>query len=72
VDVLVNNAGIGPLAPAVTPSLKLGVHYENGEWFAIWRNMTPMARVGQPEEVAAVALFVCSPAASYDRRSADR
>ena len=40
-DVLVNNAGIGPLAPAVTPSLKPGVHYENDEWFAICRNLTP-------------------------------
>jgi NAD(P)-dependent dehydrogenase (short-subunit alcohol dehydrogenase family) len=27
--------------------------------------MTPMARVGQPEEVATAALFLCSPAASY-------
>ena len=35
------------------------------EMFPIWRDMTPMRRVGQPEEVAAAALFLCSPAASY-------
>jgi energy-coupling factor transporter ATP-binding protein EcfA2 len=29
---------------------------ENPEWFPIWRDMTPMGRVGQPEEVASAAL----------------
>ena len=32
---------------------------------SFWRDMTPMRRVGQPEEVATAALFLASPAASY-------
>ena len=38
---------------------------DNPEWFPIWKSMTPMQRVGQPEEVATAALFLASPAASY-------
>lgn len=38
---------------------------ENDEWFSIWQNMTPMRRVGRPDEVAAAALFLCSEASSY-------
>ncbi|MEP1207842.1 MAG: SDR family NAD(P)-dependent oxidoreductase [Rhizobiaceae bacterium] len=38
---------------------------DNPEWFPIWRDMTPMQRVGQPDEVATAALFLASPAASY-------
>ena len=35
------------------------------EWGPVWRGMTPMGRPGSAEEVAAAALFLCSPASSY-------
>jgi NAD(P)-dependent dehydrogenase (short-subunit alcohol dehydrogenase family) len=34
-------------------------------WGPIWRDMTPMRRPGTVEEIAAGALFLCSPASSY-------
>jgi NAD(P)-dependent dehydrogenase (short-subunit alcohol dehydrogenase family) len=37
----------------------------NAEWRPIWKEMTPMRRVGRPEEVARVIAFLASDAASY-------
>jgi len=33
--------------------------------FNVWLDMTPMGRCGDPSEVAAVIVFLASPAASY-------
>ncbi len=45
-----------------TPLTKFGM--ENKAMADVWIEMTPMARVGQPEEIASVVLFLASDAAS--------
>jgi NAD(P)-dependent dehydrogenase (short-subunit alcohol dehydrogenase family) len=45
-----------------TPLTKFGM--QNKEMAATWLEMTPMGRVGQPEEIAAVVLFLASDASS--------
>jgi NAD(P)-dependent dehydrogenase (short-subunit alcohol dehydrogenase family) len=46
-----------------TPMTKRGL--ETPEWKEAWLSGTPMGRLGEPSEVAAVAVFLASPASSY-------
>ena len=46
-----------------TPMTKLGL--ETPEWRETWLSSTPMGRLGEPSEVAACAVFLASPAASF-------
>jgi NAD(P)-dependent dehydrogenase (short-subunit alcohol dehydrogenase family) len=46
-----------------TPLTSFGIE-ENPEMYKVWLEMTPMGRVGQPEEIASVVHFLASDAAS--------
>lgn len=64
-EVAAENIRVNAIAPGyIETDLSRG-GIANPDWFPIWRTMTPMGRVGQPEEVAGAALFLCSAAASY-------
>lgn len=64
-DYAAENIRVNAIAPGyiVTDMTKGG--FEDPEMAPVWTAMTPMRRPGTGEEVAAAALFLCSPAASY-------
>lgn len=64
-ELAAENIRVNAVAPGYIETDMSRGGIENPEWFKIWSGMTPMIRVGQPDEVAAAALFLCSPAASY-------
>ena len=59
------NIRVNAIAPGYIDTDMSRGGFSNPEWFPVWSGMTPMGRVGQPEEIAAIALFLASPASSY-------
>ncbi|PDT29315.1 3-oxoacyl-ACP reductase [Rhizobium sp. L9] len=64
-EVAAENIRVNAIAPGYIETDMSRGGIANPDWFPTWRSMTPMGRVGQPEEVAGAALFLCSAAASY-------
>lgn len=59
--VRVNSVSPGYIATELTAPLMT----ENPEWTHAWTERTPMGRVGTPDEVASIILFLASEASSF-------
>jgi len=52
------------IAPTYVDTAMTRGSAEDKEMFSTWMEMTPMARMARPDEIAAIALFLASPASS--------
>lgn len=62
-DYAAENIRVNAIAPGyVDTAMIAGV---DPDWPPVWRSMTPMPKVGTPEDIGAAALYLCSPASAY-------
>lgn len=59
------NIRVNAIAPGYIETEMTAGGLANPEWAPVWDEMTPMHRVGTPEEIAAIALLLATPASSY-------
>ncbi len=64
-DYAEHNIRVNAIAPGYIKTDMCDLPEENKHWYPVWNQMTPMGRMGNPEEVGTAALFLCSPASSY-------
>jgi NAD(P)-dependent dehydrogenase (short-subunit alcohol dehydrogenase family) len=56
---------VNAIAPGYIGTEMTKVGMSNEGWYKVWKEMTPMGRVGEPREVAAPVVFLASDASSY-------
>ncbi len=59
------NIRVNTIAPGYIETDMTAGGLANPDWAPVWDEMTPMRRVGKPEEIAAIALFLATDASSY-------
>jgi NAD(P)-dependent dehydrogenase (short-subunit alcohol dehydrogenase family) len=64
-DYAGENIRVNAIAPGYIGTDMTLVHYEGAEWGPTWKRMTPMPKIGTPEDVGAAAVYLCSPASGY-------
>ena len=64
-DYAPENIRVNAIAPGYIETDMTNGGLADPEWGPVWRQMTPMGRAGLVDEIAAGALYLCSPASSY-------
>ena len=64
-DFADKNIRVNALAPGYIKTDMTKLSKEHELWHPTWKEMTPLNRMGEADEVASAALFLCSPASSY-------
>jgi NAD(P)-dependent dehydrogenase (short-subunit alcohol dehydrogenase family) len=64
-DYAGENIRVNAIAPGYIDTDMTRPSYDRADWGPIWRQMTPMPKIGTPEDIGAAALYLCSPASGY-------
>ena len=64
-DFADKNIRVNALAPGYIKTDMTKLSKANELWHPTWTEMPPLNRMGEADEVASAALFLCSPASSY-------
>ncbi|CAN0600757.1 unnamed protein product [Ectocarpus sp. 12 AP-2014] len=59
------NIRVNAIAPGYIETDMTAGGLENPEWAPIWKSMTPMPKIGTPQDIGAAAIYLCSPASGY-------
>jgi NAD(P)-dependent dehydrogenase (short-subunit alcohol dehydrogenase family) len=64
-DYAADNIRVNAIAPGYIDTDMTSGGLNDPVWGPVWRQMTPMPKVGTPEDIGAAALYLCSPASGY-------
>ncbi len=64
-DYAAENIRVNAIAPGYIATDMTLVHYEGADWGPTWKRMTPMPKIGTPEDIGAAAVYLCSPASAF-------
>ena len=64
-DYAADNIRVNAIAPGYIDTDMTAGGLADPDWGPVWRQMTPMPKVGTPEDIGAAALYLCSPASGY-------
>jgi NAD(P)-dependent dehydrogenase (short-subunit alcohol dehydrogenase family) len=64
-DYAPDNIRVNAIAPGYIDTDMTSGGLADPVWGPVWRQMTPMPKVGTPEDIGAAALYLCSPASAY-------